>query len=337
MLDFRDRFVELFVRFTMSCIEPIITRHPEVFFRYMLDQQGNEVQYGNGFFNIGIVFMFIVMESHVPTIIGINAGGCNNRAAGVTAGVFYDSAGVAEVWFGIDMESIFVLPVNGSFRFFKRRASARFRFIQEGSLESLAQTGVVKVSDNSPETIIGEPALREKTMDMWIPFEGSARGMQDTDETGDKVFAFIHFMEHSENDAAYSLKKTVRQGTVIQKERAGLLVDGKNKVPVGTVNEFKGHFCRAVNAVFVTAGRAKPRMAAERDEFEFAAAGTAIHSATIRRVSTINHLLNVFHNNGAGMEDIFNFFAVFSKNLLQDVHKSIMKEFWAKSNPTPQD
>ena len=316
MLDFRNCLVKLFVRFAVSCIEPIITRHLEVFFRYMLDQQGNEVQYGNCFFNIGIVFMLIVMESYVLTIIGINAGGCNNRAAEVTADVFYNSVSVAEIWLGIDIESIFVFLVYGSFCFFERRTNARLQFIQEGGLESLAQIGVVKVSDNSPETVIGESAFRKKTMDMWIPFEGSAKRMQDTDETGDKVFAFIHFMEHSENDAAYSLKKTVKQGTVIQKERAELLVDGKNKVPVGTVNEFKGHFCRAVNAVFVTAGRAKLRMTAERDKFEFAAAGTAIHSATIRRVSTINHLLNVFHNNGAGMEDIFNFFIMFSKNLL---------------------
>lgn len=31
------------------------------------------------------------------------------------------------------------------------------------------------------------------------------------------------------------------------------------------------------------------------------------------------------------------FFIVFSKNLLKDVHKSIMKELWTENNPTPQD
>ena len=62
-------------------------------------------------------------------------------------------------------------------------------------------------------------------------------------------------MEHSENDAANSLKKAVKQGTVIQKERTKSFVNGKNKVFMGTINEFKGHFSRAFNIVFVTTGR----------------------------------------------------------------------------------
>ena len=76
------------------------------------------------------------------------------------------------------------------------------------------------------------------------------------------------------------------------------------------------HFCRAVNAVFIAAGGAELGMAAERDRFKFAAVGTAAHGAAIRRVSAIDHLLNVFHDNGTWMKDIFYFFIVFFKNLL---------------------
>lgn len=65
---------------------------------------------------------------------------------------------------------------------------------------------------------------------------------------------------------------------ILKKERPEVFINGKDKMSVGTVNEFKGHFSRAVNAVFVTAGRAKFRMAAERNEFKFAAVGTAIHA-----------------------------------------------------------
>lgn len=104
---------------------------------------------------------------------------------------------------------------------------------------------------------------------------------------------------------------------------------------MGTINEFKGHFCGAVDAVFVTASRAKFRMAAERNKFKFAAVGTAIHGTTVRRVSTVNHLLDIFHNNGTGMKSIFNFFVVFFKNLLKDVHRSIMKELRTENNPNP--
>lgn len=140
--------------------------------------------------------------------------------------------------------------------------------------------------NNSPETVIGEASFGKKAMDMWIPFQRPAKSVQDANETRDKVSAFIQCMEHSENDAADSLKKITKEETVTQKERAQVFINGKNKMPVCTVNKFKGHFCRAVNAVFVTAGRTKFRMAAERDKFKFAAVGTAIHGTAVRRVST---------------------------------------------------
>lgn len=113
-----------------------------------------------------------------------------------------------------------------------------FQFIQKGSLESLAEIGVVKVFHNSPEAVIGETAFGKKAVDMRIPFQGSAKGMENADKIGDKVSAFVQFMEHSEDDAANCLKKAVELGTVIQKERAEILVNDKNEVPVGKVNQF---------------------------------------------------------------------------------------------------
>ena len=55
---------------------------------------------------------------------------------------------------------------------------------------------------------------------MWVPFEGPAEGMEDADETGYKVPTFIHFMEELEDDTADSLKKAVKEGAVIEEERA---------------------------------------------------------------------------------------------------------------------
>ena len=52
--------------------------------------------------------MAIVVKSYRFTIIGINARGGNNGAAKVTADVFYNSVGVTEVWFCIDIKPIFV-------------------------------------------------------------------------------------------------------------------------------------------------------------------------------------------------------------------------------------
>ena len=87
-------------------------------------------------------------------------------------------------------------------------------------MEGFPQIGIVEVFHNSPKAVIRETAFGKEAVDMWIPFERSAKGMKDTDETGDKIFAFIQFMEHSEDDTADSLKKTVKEGAVIQEERA---------------------------------------------------------------------------------------------------------------------
>ena len=73
----------------------------------------------------------------------------------------------------------------------------------------------MEVLNSPPETVVGKTAFCKKAVDMWVPFQGSAEGMQDADESGDKIPAFIQFMEHSENDAAHGLKKAVKQGTVM--------------------------------------------------------------------------------------------------------------------------
>lgn len=316
MLGFGDSPAELFIRIPVSCIEPVVTSHLEMFFWDMLDKKGNEIQYGNCFFHIGIIFVLIVMESHVITIVRINAGGGNDRAPEVTADVFYNSVSVAEIGFGIDIETVFIFSVNGCFGLFKRRTDMRFQFIQESGLESFSEVSIVEVFHNPPEAVIRETAFGKKTVDMRIPFERPAEGMKDADETGHKIPAFVQFMEEPEDDTADSLKKTVKEGAVTQKERAQIFINGKNKVSVGTVNKFKGHFSGAVNAVFIAAGRAELGMAAERDKFEFTAVGTAEHGTAIRGIAAVNHLFNVFHDNGTGMKDIFNFFVMFFKNLL---------------------
>ena len=161
---------------------------------------------------------------------------------------------------------------------------------------------------------------------MGIPLERSAEGMEYTDKPGHKVFAFVPFMEKSEDDTADSLKKGIKERAVIQKERAQVFIDGKNEVSMCTINEFKGHFSRAINTVFIATGGAELRMAAERNKFKFATVRTAIHGATIRRIPTVDHFINVFHDSGTGMKSIFNFFIVLFKNLLEDIHKTIMKE-----------
>ncbi len=335
MFGFGNCPAELFIWFPVPCIESVITCHFEMFFRDMLDEEGDEVQNGKSFFHIGAVLVFIVVEGHAVPIVGVNARGGNDGPSKVTADVLYDSIRVAEVRLGIDIEAVFILFVDGGLGFFERRTDMGFQLIEEDGLEGPAQISVAEMFDNPPEAVIRETAFGKEAVDMGVPFEGSAEGMEDADKAGNKVSAFVEFMEEPEDDAADSLEKAVEEGAVIQEERAQVFINGKNEVPVCTADEPRGHFSRAVNAVFIAAGGAELGMAAERDEFEFAAVRTAVHGTAIGGIPAVDHFFNVFHDNRAGMKDIFNFFVVFFKNLLEDVHKTIMQEMGPESNPHP--
>lgn len=212
-----------------------------------------------------------------------------------------------------------------------------FQFIQEGSLESPAQVSIVEMFYDFPETVIRKTALSKETVDMGIPFQGSAESVQDADKAWDEVSAFIHLVEKPEDDTADGLEEAVKQGTVIEEEGAQVFINGEDDMPVSTAEEFERHFSGAIDAVLVTTGRAKFGMAAKGDEFKFPTMSTAIHGTTKRGIATINHLLDVLHDNGPWVKDIFNFLIVIIKNLLKYVHKSIMQEMWPESNPTPQD
>lgn len=56
----------------MPCVKSVIPCHLEMLFRYMLDKQGNEIQDRDSSFNIGIILVFVVMESHIFPIVGID-------------------------------------------------------------------------------------------------------------------------------------------------------------------------------------------------------------------------------------------------------------------------
>ena len=76
-------------------------------------------------------------------------------------------------------------------------------------------------------------------------------------------------------------------------------------------------------------------MAAERNELEVTAMGTAIHGATIRRIPAVNDLINVFHDDRSGFYIVFNDFVIVSEHLLNHIHEIIMKQSRAESKPFP--
>ncbi len=72
-------------------------------------------------------------------------------------------------------------------------------------------------------------------------------------------------------------------------------------MPVNTGNEFARHTKRPFLIVHVTTGRAKTALAGIGNKFKFAAVGATPKSTSVRRVTTVNHLINVFDDSLAGM------------------------------------
>ena len=128
-------FAKVFITFAVSGIKSVITCHFEVPFRYMLDQELDKINGRKGFTHKNIIFVAVVVESYIFTIVGVNAAKCNDRAPQISADVFEDGMGIAEARFCIHIKPVFVFPVNVSLCFFERRSDSFFHEIQKGGLE----------------------------------------------------------------------------------------------------------------------------------------------------------------------------------------------------------
>ena len=151
---------------------------------------------------------------------------------------------------------------------------------------------------------------------MRIPAKRASKGMEDTDKPWDKVFRFVQGMEQFFDDVRNSLKEAVEQVAVFQKKVAKGFINGKDKMSVSTTNQFKGHGSSSVVGIFRTTGRTKLRMTTKRNKLEGSTMGAAIHGTAIRRITAVDHLIDIFHFRISGMKSIFNFFIMVRKDFL---------------------
>ena len=113
------------------------------------------------------------------------------------------------------------------------------------------------------------------------------------------------------------------------------LIDCENTMTMCAVNKLKGHTGRAFLGILHTASRAEAAFAVEGNKFHVVSSGADIHGTAKRRIATIQHFIDIFHLRISGMEGIFDFLIIVSKDSLQDIHKSIMQEKRRKRNPNP--
>ena len=103
---------------------------------------------------------------------------------------------------------------------------------------------------------------------------------------------------------------------VFKKINAKFLRDSENTMAMNTGNELTGHMKRMKLVVFVSTGRAKTAFAAKGNKFKISTVRTAIHGTTVRRVTTMNHLVDIFNDSRTGMEFVNDVFIIIGKDRL---------------------
>lgn len=81
------------------------------------------------------------------------------------------------------------------------------------------------------------------------------------------------------------MKEAVQEGTVLKKKVTEIFIDGKNTMTVLNIDQFKRHTGSAFHGIFVTAGRTKTVVTAERNKLQVTAVRTGVHGAAKRGIA----------------------------------------------------
>ena len=90
------------------------------------------------------------------------------------------------------------------------------------------------------------------------------------------------------------MKKAIKQRPVIEKETTKIFINCKDTVSMLNRNHLKRDRSGAFHGIFIATGRTETAVTAEWNKFKFSAVGTAIHSATERWITTMDHFVHVF-------------------------------------------
>ena len=229
----------------------------------------------------------MIVESDRITVIVIDPGSSDDRPAKITTDILSDYFGVTEIRFRIDIETMFMFAVTSCFYFFKRRPDPDFQFIEESGAESTAEIVIVKVPDMTPGAVITVTAFGEEAVDMGIPFEIPAKSVEDHDISRGEIFGLVELEKHTGDDTGDRMEETVQERAVLEEKGTEIFINGKDAMAMADIDELKKHRGRAFHSVFITAGRAETAAATERDEFQLAAVGTAVHGTAKGRIAAV--------------------------------------------------
>ena len=231
--------------------------------------------------------MTVIVERDRITVIVIDPGSSDDRPAKITTDILSDYFGVTENRFSIDIESMFMFAVTSCFYFFKRRPDPDFQFIEESGAESTAEIVIVKVPDMTPGAVITVTAFGEEAVDMGIPFEIPAKSVEDHDISGSEIFGLIELEKHTGDDTGDRMEETVQERAVLEEKGTEIFINGKDAMAMADIDELKKHRGGTFHGVFISAGRTETAATTERDKFQLAAVGTAVHGTAKGRIAAV--------------------------------------------------
>ena len=180
-----------------------------------------------------------------------------------------------------------MFAVTSCFYFFKRRPDPDFQFIEESGAESTAEIVIVKVPDMTPGAVITETAFGEEAVDMGIPFEVPAKSVEDHDISRGEIFGLVELEKHTGDDTGDRMEETVQERAVLEEKGTEIFINGKDAMAMADIDELKKHRGGTFHGVFISAGRTETAATTERDKFQLAAVGTAVHGTAKGRIAAV--------------------------------------------------
>lgn len=315
-------------------IEAIVTNVAEMRIRNMDDQFLDEF---NGRFDHIITFFILVVMVKPMDNIGLlivtdDAAFSDAGPAGIThivgdaridviAMVFVFKFFIFFLGPGMDVKSFRMIFIQDRFSALERRADFFFDEAKQFVLEGLSQFGEIEMGEELEGIFIrGIDQFRNEGMDMRIPFEITAKGMEGGDHAKMIDMAVVlegivreldafspeladeGSIDKSRNGIASSDEEDIEVGPVLAEPVSEAVRDGEDDMPVFGIEAERGGLDRKLFGIFDAAGITETRMAVSVDGSKvitMRVLALKIIAAEINGIAK-ERMLNIVEDTGAG-------------------------------------
>lgn len=171
--------------------------------------------------------------------------------------------------------------------------------VKESSLPFLPQHYIREEVKVLPWGKIAAGTFGNNHMDMRIPLEVTAKGMERADDSRSKRFLMIERVHPIGNNLSRGLEENIKKLSITTKKFTEFLRDRKDNVPVAAVNQLCGNGISTICLIGGTAGIAESGFASERHIVKLIAVMTVVKTITLFAVTAIQHFFNLIFDDRA--------------------------------------